>query len=321
MLFLVAFIAALLMGFANQRGGTCTVAAIEEILAERQHTRFIALIEASFWVAAGLLLLGAIHHLPPTPGGFSVGIATIIGSILFGIGAFVNRACLFGSVARLGSGEWAYLATPFGFYLGAALGNHLPPPTNLNARSLLHEAPLWLAIFTGAILALRILSHGASIRRSPQPMLGHIWSPHVATIVIGLTFLTGFLSAGAWTYGELLVDAARGNADEVASKFILNVGLLAGAVLGGWSARCLRFAVPSRSAIAKAGIGGAIMGVGGTLIPGGNTGLILMGMPLLWPYAWLAFLIICLTIYSATRCSMAGRVRNPPATDVESADA
>jgi len=30
------------------------------------------------------------------------------------------------------------------------------------------------------------------------------------------------------------------------------------------------------------------MGIGATLIPGGTDGLVLVGMPMLWPYAWLA---------------------------------
>ncbi len=38
------------------------------------------------------------------------------------------------------------------------------------------------------------------------------------------------------------------------------------------------------------------MGWGTLLIPGGNDGLILVGMPLLWPYAWVAFLTMCITI-------------------------
>jgi hypothetical protein len=56
-----------------------------------------------------------------------------------------------------------------------------------------------------------------------------------------------------------------------------------------------------------------IMGLGATLIPGGNTGLILIGVPLLQPYAWLAFLVICLTIFIAIRLSrrrVSGRSRN-----------
>ncbi len=38
------------------------------------------------------------------------------------------------------------------------------------------------------------------------------------------------------------------------------------------------------------------MGWGTWLIPGANDGLILIGMPLPWPCAWLAFLTICASI-------------------------
>jgi len=38
------------------------------------------------------------------------------------------------------------------------------------------------------------------------------------------------------------------------------------------------------------------MAWGSLLIPGGNDGLILVGMPLLWPYALTAFLTMCVTI-------------------------
>jgi len=41
------------------------------------------------------------------------------------------------------------------------------------------------------------------------------------------------------------------------------------------------------------------MGWGSLLIPGGNDGLILVGMPLLWPYAWVAFAAMCATIAAA----------------------
>jgi toxin CptA len=43
------------------------------------------------------------------------------------------------------------------------------------------------------------------------------------------------------------------------------------------------------------------MGAGGALVPGGNDALILVGMPLLWPYAWLAFASMCCSIYLAIR--------------------
>jgi toxin CptA len=51
------------------------------------------------------------------------------------------------------------------------------------------------------------------------------------------------------------------------------------------------------------------MGWGSLLIPGGNDGLILVGMPLAWPYAWLAFATMCATIATA---QLARRAFAPP---------
>jgi toxin CptA len=41
------------------------------------------------------------------------------------------------------------------------------------------------------------------------------------------------------------------------------------------------------------------MGWGTLLIPGGNDGLILVGLPLAWPYAWAAFATMVATIAGA----------------------
>jgi toxin CptA len=42
------------------------------------------------------------------------------------------------------------------------------------------------------------------------------------------------------------------------------------------------------------------MGWGSLLIPGGNDGLLLVGMPLLYPYAWVAFVAMCASIGTAS---------------------
>lgn len=53
---LIAFALAGLMGYAIQRGGTCTVVAIDEVLVHKRGHRFMALMEASLWVLGGLLI-------------------------------------------------------------------------------------------------------------------------------------------------------------------------------------------------------------------------------------------------------------------------
>jgi toxin CptA len=75
--------------------------------------------------------------------------------------------------------------------------------------------------------------------------------------------------------------------------------LLLGAIAGGWTAGRLRLSPISAASLLRCLIGGVLMGWGSLLIPGGNDGLILVGMPMLWPYAWVAFATMCVTIGSA----------------------
>ncbi|HYZ48551.1 MAG TPA: YeeE/YedE thiosulfate transporter family protein, partial [Sphingomonas sp.] len=208
---MIALAAAGLMGFANQRGGTCTVAAIEEIAATRRFGRMIALLEASLWVGGGLVVLNAVNCLPPMPAGYAAGLATIAGGILFGLGAFVNGACLFGTVARLGSGEWAYAATPVGLFLGSLVTARLRFAEEIHEPSLVLRASAWGAVVALALIAVRLYTHGADIRRNQRPILTHLWSPHVATTMIGIAFLVAFLMAGNWDYPEFLRDLAQGD--------------------------------------------------------------------------------------------------------------
>ena len=68
---------AALMGFAIQRGATCTVAAVDEIITKRRATRLAAIIEASVWVVAGLLIARALGAASFMPDGYAVGTATL----------------------------------------------------------------------------------------------------------------------------------------------------------------------------------------------------------------------------------------------------
>ena len=303
--FLIALGAVGLMGFANQRGGTCTVAAIGEIMDKRRFHSFAALLDASLWVAAGMILLNSVHILPPLPNGYAVSLTTIAGGVLFGLGAFVNRACIFGSVARLGSGQWAYLATPVGFYLGALLTRDLPAPAVLPGTPPLLHAPLWLGVILGMVLLARLMHLLWRIAQSERAGRDAFWSPHAATTVMGLAFLVALIAFGAWTYSDAMIDLAHGSHHHLRERVWLNLALLVGAMIGGWAAGCLRMELPSLKTSLRTFGGGAIMGIGSSLIPGGNTGLVLIGMPLLEPHAWVAFITICLTIYAAIRLSRA----------------
>ena len=90
----------------------------------------------------------------------------------------------------------------------------------------------------------------------------------------------------------------------VGARTLLAVALLAGAALGGWTAGLFRSTRLAPAQLLRCLVGGGLMGWGSLLLPGGNDGLILVGMPLTWPYAWLAFATMCATVAAA---QLAGR--------------
>lgn len=301
--FMAAALCAGVMGYAIQRGGTCTVAAVEEVVDKRRFNRVTALAEASLWVAGGLVLAQSLHLLGNTPTGYAVSQWTVVGGALLGLGAYVNRACVFGAIARFGSGEWAYVATPIGFYVGClSVGIVFAPPAppKLAEGSPVLQAS-WVALPIVAFAAWRLMRSLVGVRsaRSAKDVASRIWSPHAATTVIGLAFVFLLLLVGSWAYTEALADLARGMSMSLIAKLVLMLALFLGALWGGWTAGRFRSTRLSMAQALRCFAGGVLMGWGSLLIPGANDGLILIGMPLLWPYAWLAFLTMCVSIGAA----------------------
>jgi toxin CptA len=218
----------------------------------------------------------------------------------------------------LGSGEWAYAATPIGFYAGCVTSAWVfpfPAQQKLPQGSPVLESATVLALAFAVFLLWRlgrlVLAHRTGAEAPPASVLQRLatglamrvwsplWSPHAATTVIGITFFFMFLLVGAWAYTDVLAELARGMAGNLAARCLLVLALFAGAMLGGYTAGRWRNTPPSLSQVGKCFGGGMLMGWGTLLIPGGNDGLILVGMPLLWPYAWVAFLTMCITIGAA----------------------
>ena len=320
--FAVSLACAAVMGLAIQRGATCTVVAVAEALSKRRFTRLASMIEASLWVLGGLLAartLGVSHAMPP---GYAISLSTVLGGVLLGVGASVNRACVFGAIARLGSGDWSYVATPVGFYAGCVAFDRLrlSPHHELARSSPLLDASSWMAIAFIAVLVVRLCfvlyssADGAPfernlVRRLRGRIATRVWSPHTATIVIGISFVFMLLLVGAWSYTDALAEFARGMGRNVTARGTLFAALLAGAFAGGSTAAPSGHTRITAARAARCFAGGALMACGTLLIPGGNDGLILIGMPLLWPYAWVAFLTMCVSIAAAQMIENALPVR------------
>ena len=294
--FAISLICALVMGYAIQRGATCTVAAVSQLVEAGKWGRFRGLIEAALWVAGGLLLARAFGLLPELPAGQAITASTVIGGILLGAGAYVNKACVFGTIARIGARDWAYLATPLGFLGGAwavsLLGADAP------ASAMVAASPL-ASLPTLALIAFLLFAvwRIARIIVSKQGRLAdRIWAPHEATVVIGIAFAIMFVAAGAWAYTDLLAEVAMGMPGDVTVRLLLLAALFGGALIAGSVNETIVRQRIGVGSVARTISGGAAMGAGSLLIPGSNDGLILVGMPLLYPFAWVAIGTMCLTI-------------------------
>lgn len=288
------------MGFAIQRGATCTVAAIEELLRQRSARRLLAMGEAALWVAGGLSLAQLLGWTALMPAPWPVTAATVGGALLLGLGAWVNGACVFGAIARLGSGQWAQAAVPPGFFLGClAVQPWLPQPQAAAAAA---PAALPPALLAAAVVPFVLWRLGRGLRGGAwRELAARVWAPHAATAVIGVTFLLSWLIAGAWAYTDLLAALARRMAAQPGLPLALLAALLGGALLGGWSAGRLKSVRPTPAQWLRSLGGGALMGAGSLLIPGSNDGLVLVGLPLLHAHAWLAFGVMCAAIAAAMR--------------------
>jgi toxin CptA len=264
------------------------VAAVDQLLGEGSPRRLIALGECSLWTGTlgmAVLALGLGFAVSPS---YPAGLGALAGGLLLGLGAWLNGACVFGSIARIGGRDWHYLLTPPGFFAGSLLHSLLLGafPTRLNRAA--HPIPM--IVFVMLIAA----SIALTVRRIRLDGLSNLWDWRHATIAIGFAFVVLTALAGPWTYSEALARAAHAGALPAWQDAALFAALLGGAIIGGSAANSQIELTIARAAACFGG--GALMGFGGSLVPGGNDNLILVGLPALQPHAWLAIAAMVVAI-------------------------
>jgi toxin CptA len=175
--------------------------------------------------------------------------------------------------------------TPIGFYAGCASFDYLfahAAQQELPYGSPVLQASSWAAALFAALMLWRL----GGMLFTAQPMastskvwlhLRHdaasrVWSPHAATIVIGIAFFFMFLLVGAWAYTDVLAELAHGMSGSLVARSLLLLAMLAGAMLGGWTAGRLRSTPISVAQLLKCFTGGLLMGWGACSFPAGTTG-------------------------------------------------
>jgi hypothetical protein len=270
------------LGFALNHGSICTVIATRELVSEKRPARFIALVECAVWATLVYAMLGTS---PTMQQGWSPLGYLVPAAILFGIGTYVNGACVFGSVGHFGNGDIDFGAAFLGifavFYIESLFGL-LPDQPPISAS--LPVGLLLLAMALLAILALRLL---LSLRSE-----SNFWRLTLSMGAIGITFTILAIFAPGFS-----ITASVGSIISIpVAGAVIVVCMFGGSFV---SARFMkgRFILkwPTIETIVRRTVGGILMGVGALLIPGGNDALLMVGFPM---GAWQA--VLAYTLFVAT---------------------
>ena len=292
-----------LIGMAIQRGNTCTVVAIDDLVHRRSWHRVQAIAFIWFLVAGGLTVSQLLTGHDPAPALVPVATWSVVGGLVLGTGAVINGACSTGTIARIGSGEYAYGLTIAGFFAGCLLAPHLfgrlasdHPRTPPAFTSL--DYPVLSILGMTVVLALTLRRLMAGPHESFRDFLRSAWDPRTATLIIAVLFVVAVHLAGPWSYTDMLGDLARGHTGHLLERTVLFVALLSGAVVAGRSMRGTRLVGPLKPRALRCTVGGLIMGLGFSIAPGAFEGDTLLGQPLLLGYAWAAMAASYLAIVS-----------------------
>ncbi len=111
-----------LVGFVAERASLCTVKAVKEILSTRRAYMLWCFAKTVLWVIGiSIILAWGIEAPGPVSLGFSILVPGLLGGVIFGVGAVLNRACSLSTLTRLGSGDLGMITTLVGFVLGVTI--------------------------------------------------------------------------------------------------------------------------------------------------------------------------------------------------------
>ena len=300
-----AVLLAAVIGFAVHRASLCNVKAVAELLTSKRAHMLGSFFKTMLWVIAVTFVIQFFFH-PVSAGplqfwGFSP--LALIGGFVFGVGAAVNGGCALGTLGRLGSGELRMLFTLLGLVAGLAGGAYaqvrrwLPAPEGVEVGL---STPPILAIIVTAILFLWALWELWRLWRKRDPALTwreQVLSPgyrlSTAALLLGVANGVLFVLFGSWAYTRTARTAVNhvvmGRPGPALLYWLLFAALLGGVLLSSLTNK--RFALDLRFRLdwMLNLLGGFLMGVGATLVPGGNDVLVLHTIPGGSPHALPAY--------------------------------
>lgn len=288
---------AAVVGFAAHRASLCTVKAVAEVIDSGTAHLFGAFARAALWATAVAGVFGILAPvMPQTPVAGSAPLS-LAGGFVFGVGAALNGGCSLSTVQRLIDGELSMLVTLLGLAAGVLLGlafivgADLPVgPTRVVPWT---TRPEWATVLLLGLLfwcgreGLRLLRApvGTLMARLRQPT----YRPASAAALMGVAAGTLYPLQGAWTYTNFVrgeVGAWFGTALPPSGFHALLVAcVLVGMLISARQRNAFHLRTARAAVYLRAACGGALMGIGVALIPGGNDTLLLAAIPALSPWA------------------------------------
>jgi uncharacterized protein len=271
------------LGFALNHGSICTVIATRELVSEKRPARFIAIVECAVWAT---FVYAIFETSPMMPQGWSPIGYLVPGAFLFGLGTYVNGACVFGSVGHFGNGDidfgFAFLGIFAVIYIESLFGllPHQPPISTSPPRG-----AVLLALALLAILALRL---GVSLRSELN-----FRRLTLSMGAIGITFTILAIFAPGFS-----ITASVGSIVSIPIAGAVIAACMFGGSLVSARIRKRQFTLrwPTINTIVRRTLGGILMGLGALLIPGGNDTLLMIGFPMGAWQAVLAYVVFVATL-------------------------
>lgn len=294
-----------LIGYASQRSGVCMVRAVRELIERRRVHRLAGFLLAA---ASAMLVMAVAEAIGPRPfttiiGARPDGLA-VAGGIIFGLGTRLSGHCAIGTLAALTAGEVSRIASLAAMFVAAILlGPQMSqaalmlPARTPQISPLVGNVPLALAV--GGVLALIAATYLHRRLGWRKPRGG--WSPLLAMTLIGTASGTLFALDQQWVYTSRIAEVAYGEVAFTVGTVAGPVALIAGMVIAAAGGGMFRLQWGTIGQWAAAAGGGLLMGLGATLVPGGNDTMLFTGIPLLLPNLLAAYAAFFVTLYIGLR--------------------
>lgn len=299
LIYAISLLLAALLGFTVHRASLCTVRTVAEIFNTRKAHMAAAILKTVLWViAVSVPILLFLPDITAPNRRYAVSIAATTGGFLFGVGAAINSGCAFSTLWHLANGNLWMLTTLLGYCVGVAGMSFMVPVIGPGQAltPLLFEAPNLLIFTVLALLWLflcwetfRLWKTRAIGRGWRQLLLSKHYRLSTAALVLGFSGGGLYVLHDTWTYTNVLKQNLQSLLLPIgkpeAINLLLFLSLFIGMLLSAWQRGSWRLQWRRIQIWPRHLIGGALMGAGAVLIPGGNDTLMLKSIPGLSPHS------------------------------------